>query len=384
VFLKILIKKYVSMKADYTTLARRYYLRYRFILDIGTQINFWIIAYLVFFILLYFITKAVTSLYPHKVEVYIGENIITAIISGIIFGSTLGIIDYFVDKKLRGKSLGIEILIKGMLYVGAWFLVVYTGYAIVTSLEADFLDSPLIKYTELFTGNIFYASTIYTFMMLIVITFIKQMNSKFGPGIIIPMLLGKFRRPRIEKRIFLFMDLKDSTTYAEKLGSLKFSKLIQDCFGDVNKVIPLFNAEIYQYVGDEVVLTWRSEEGLRNNNCIKFFFSFQKRLQIRKDYYLNKYNFLPEFKAGANIGDITVAEVGDFKREIVYHGDTINTASRIQSVCNTFRKSFLISEDLKNEIEIGGMFDADFIDTIKLKGREKQMSLYNVEEITLS
>jgi adenylate cyclase len=85
--------------------------------------------------------------------------------------------------------------------------------------------------------------------IVIVITFIKQMNTKFGPGIIIPMLLGKFRRPRIEKRIFLFMDLKDSTAYAEKLCSLKFSELIQDCFGDVNKVIPLFNAEIYQYSG---------------------------------------------------------------------------------------------------------------------------------------
>jgi adenylate cyclase len=147
-------------------------------------------------------------------------------------------------------------------------------------------------------------------------------------------------------------------------------------------VTPQFNAEIYQYVGDEVVLTWRSDEGLRNNNCIKFFFAFQKRLQNRKDYYINKYNFLPEFKAGANIGDITVAEVGDFKREIVYHGDTINTASRIQSVCNTFKKSFLISEGLKNEIEIGGMFNTDLIDTIKLKGKEKVISLYNVEKAT--
>jgi adenylate cyclase len=369
------------MKADYTTLARRYYFRYRFILDIGTQVNFWIIAYLVFFILLYFITKAVTSLYPHKVEVYLGENIIVAVIAGIIFGTTLGLIDYFVDKKLRGRSLGIVTLIKGMLYIGAWFLVVYTGHAIGTSLEADFLDSPLIKYTELFTGNIFYASTIYTSMMVIVISFIKQMNTKFGPGIIIPMLLGKFRRPRIEKRIFLFMDLKDSTTHAEKLGNLRFSELIQDCFGDVNKVIPLFNAEIYQYVGDEVVLTWRSEEGLRNNNCIKFFFAFQKRLQNRKDYYISKYNFHPEFKAGANIGDITVAEVGDFKREIVYHGDTINTASRIQSVCNTFRKSFLISEELKNEIEISSILNADFIDKIKLKGKEQEINLYNLEEV---
>jgi adenylate cyclase len=369
------------LKTDYTTLARRYYLKYRFILDIGTQVNFWVIAYLAFFIIIYFVTKAVTSLYPEKVEVYFGENIIVAIAAGIIFGSILGIVDYFVDKHIRGKSLGIEILIKGVFYIGAWFLVVFVGYAIGTSLESEFVDSPLINYTQLFSGNIFYASSIYTALMIPVISFIKQMNTKFGPGILIPMLFGKFRRPRIEKRIFLFMDLKDSTTHAEKLGSLKFSELIQDCFSDVNKVIPPFNAEIYQYVGDEVVLTWRSEEGLRNNNCIKFFFAFQKQLQKRKDHYLNKYNFLPEFKAGANIGNVTVAEVGDFKREIAYHGDKINTASRIQGVCNNFGTAFLISEDLKNEIEMDKKFSAEFVTTIKLKGKEKEINLYNVHEI---
>jgi adenylate cyclase len=369
------------MKTDYTTLARRYYLKYRFILDIGTQINFWVIAYLAFFIIIYFVTKAVTSLYPQKTEVYIGENIIVAILVGVIFGFILGIVDYFVDKKLRGKSLGVEILIKSILYLAAWYLVVLIGYGIGTHMRAEFVDSPLISYTEVFTTNIFHASSIYTALMIPVISFIKQMNAKFGPGVLIPMLMGKFRRPRIEKRIFLFMDLKDSTTHAEKLGNLKFSELLQDCFSDVNKIIPPFNAEIYQYVGDEVVLSWRSEEGLRNNNCIKFFFAFQKQLQKRKDYYQNKYNFLPEFKAGANIGNITVAEVGDFKREIAYHGDTINTASRIQSVCNTYGKSFLISENLKNEIEFSGISNLEFITTTKLKGKEKEINLYSVEEI---
>lgn len=368
------------MKTDYTTLARRYYLKYRMLLDIGIQINFWIIAYLVFFILIYFITKAVTSLYPQKVEVYLGENIIVAIIVGIIFGSALGVVDYFIEKKLRGKSFGIELLVKTIIYSGMWYLVSYFGYLVGTLLKAEFINSPLIKYTELFAGNVFFAASIYTSVMIIIISFIKQMNTKFGPGILIPMLLGRFRRPKIEKRIFLFMDLKDSTAYAEKLGSLKFSQFIQDCFQDVNKVIPPYNAEIYQYVGDAVVLTWRSEEGLRNNNCIRFFFAFQKQLQMRKDHYINKYGLLPEFKAGANIGDITVAEVGDFKREIAYHGDTINTAARIQSMCNTYSKSFLISEELKNEIYNNNLFSAYFLDKLKLRGKEKEISIYNIDE----
>jgi adenylate cyclase len=366
------------MKLDYTTTARRLYLRYPLLSDIGIQINFWIIAYLFFFVLLYFLSKAITSLYPQKVEVNIGENIIVAIIAASIFGTVLGIIDFFIEKKLRGKSLGIEILIKGVLYLATFYLVTFIGFMIGSAMDAKFVDNPIMQYTELFAGNMFYASSIYTAVMIVIISFIKQMNNKFGPGVLIPMLLGKFRKPRIEERIFLFMDLKDSTTYAEKLGHLKFSEMIQDCFLDVNKVIPPFNAEIYQYVGDEVVLSWSSAEGLRRINCIKFFFAFQNFLQNKKEHYVKKYGFVPQFKAGVNIGNITVAEVGDFKREIAYHGDTINTAARIQSVCNTYGKLFIISENLKNEIEWVESFSTEFIDSIKLKGKEKEVKLYSV------
>ena len=368
------------MKLDYTTTARRLYLRHPLLSDIGIQINFWIIAYVIFFVLLYFISKAVTSLYPHKVEVYLGENIIVAIIGAIIFGTTLGIIDFFVEKRLRGRSLGIELLIKGVLYLGAYYLVGFIAFTIGTTMDAKFVDSPLINYTELFSGNMFFASSIYTAVMIVIISFIKQMNNKFGPGVLIPMLLGKFRKPSVEERVFLFMDLKDSTTYAEKLGHIRFSEMIQDCFLDVNKIIAPFNAEIYQYVGDEVVLSWSSIEGLRNMNCIKFFFSFQGYLREKKEHYEEKYGFIPQFKAGANLGNITIAEVGDYKREIAYHGDTINTAARIQSVCNTYNKTFIISEKLKEQIEWEESFSNEFIDSIKLKGKEEEIKLYSVNE----
>jgi len=372
------------MRLDYTTTARRLYLKHPLLSNIGTQVNFWIVAYLLFFVIIYFISKAVTSLYPQKVEIYLGENILVGIIAAIIFGSILGMVDFLVEKRLRGKSLGFEIIIKGIFYLGTWYLVGLIAYTIGTSMDAKFVSSPLIRYTELFSGNMFYASSIYTAIMIVVISFIKQMNNKFGPGILIPMLLGKFRKPSIEERIFLFMDLKDSTTYAERLGHLKFSEMIQDCFLDVNKVLPPFNAEIYQYVGDEVVFSWSSAEGLRKMNCIKFFFAFQDHLQKKKEHYEKKYGFVPQFKAGTNIGDITVAEVGDIKREIAYHGDTINTAARIQSVCNTYGKSFILSEILKDKIDWDEYYKTEFLDSIILKGKEKEVKLFSVEELQKS
>ena len=368
------------MKRDYTTIARRIYLKHPLISDIWTQINFWIIAYLLFFVILYFITVAVTGLYQVDAIISLSSNLVVAVISAIFFGSALGTTDYFLEKKLRGKSLGIEIIIKGIAYLIIWNIVSSISYTIGTTISADFIQSTTIKYTDDFSFNMLSAASVYTAIMIFVISFIKQMNTKFGPGVLLPMLLGKFRRPHIEHRVFLFMDLKDSTSYAEKLGSIKYSEMIQDCFMDVNRVIPPYNAEIYQYVGDEVVLSWISDEAVQNMNCIKFFFAFQNQLEGKRKYYEAKYDCLPQFKAGANIGEITVAEVGDIKREIAYHGDTINTASRIQSMCNQFGESFLISEALKNEINWQNNFTTELLGSITLRGKQKEVELYAVTE----
>lgn len=369
------------MKRDYTTIARRVYLRHPLLSDILTQINFWIIAYILFFLILYFITVAVTGLYDVNADISLSSNIVVAVISSLFFGTSLGITDYYLEKFLRGRSLGVEILIKGISYLIIWNVVSSIAYNIGTTISADFIHGKTITYTDDFSFKMLTAASIYTAIMIFVISFIKQMNKKFGPGVLLPMLLGKFRKPHIENRVFLFMDLKDSTTYAEKLGSIKYSQMIQDCFMDVNKVIPPFNAEIYQYVGDEVVLTWISNEAVRNMNCIKFFFTFRKLLESKREYYESKYDCLPQFKAGANLGEITVAEVGDIKREIAYHGDTINTASRIQSMCNHFGKSFIISEVLKNKIAWKENFDTQFLDSITLKGKEKEVNLFAVNEL---
>ena len=89
---------------------------------------------------------------------------------------------------------------------------------------------------------------------------------------------------------------------------------------------------------------------------------------------MKSFDVTPEFKGGMDMGIVTVAEVGDIKREIAYHGDTINTAARIQSVCNTYGKSFIISERLKDQIIWEESSSTEFIDSIRLKGKEKEIN----------
>ena len=366
------------MPNDYSTIARRLYLRHRLLASIMIQILFWLFAFEIFFVLLYFISHAITSLYQHDVQVSISDSLLLGGFAALIFGLILGLIDYFIEPTLKGKTFLTEILVKSSLQLAAWFALSSVSFLVGTEMDAKIVDSPLLNYTNFFSGYMLIASTMYTAIMIGLITFIKQMNNMLGPGVLLPLVLGRFRLPRLEERILLFMDLKDSTTYAERLDTLKYSQMIQDCFSDVNKVFPKYIAEIYQYVGDEVVLSWNPSDGLRNMNCIKFFFVFQNQLNSRKKYYENNYGFVPEFKAGANIGMVTVAEVGDIKREIAYHGDTINTASRIQGVCNSYGKSFIISEALKNKFEWDDNLKLDYLDSINLKGKENKVKIYSV------
>lgn len=80
----------------------------------------------------------------------------------------------------------------------------------------------------------------------------------------------------------MFMDLKSSTTIAERLGHIKYSSFIRDSFMDINYQLSTYNARVYQYVGDEIVLTWSIKESPDNIMCLDFFFACEKRFNEKR------------------------------------------------------------------------------------------------------
>ena len=222
------------------------------------------------------------------------------------------------------------------------------------------------------------ALAIYLYLILIdlLINTMRQLNLMFGSGNLVKILTGKFYIPREETRVFMFLDLQSSTQIAEKLGHQVYSSLIQDCFNDLSVVIE-DRAEIYQYVGDEAVLTWRGSIGVENDNAVNAYFRFKKQLESRSAHYTQAYGVKPFFKAGIHIGKVMVTEIGKFKREIAYHGDTINTAARIQGQCNALQAELLISEDLKEHIRTN-QYQTKNVGSILLRGKESEVELFSV------
>ena len=92
---------------------------------------------------------------------------------------------------------------------------------------------------------------------------------------------------------------------------------------------------------------------------------------------------VPKFKAGVNSGYVTVAEVGELKKELAYHGDVLNTAARIQGKCNYFQKRLLISESLRKSLEVQPEFNFELIDNVKLRGKSQPINIYDVKSVLI-
>ncbi len=307
---------------------------------------------------------------------YVRANVALGIFAGVAFGS----LAYFMEKEVfRHVSLGKAILIGAFTYLITIVIFISFGMRIISLIVG--LEMNVQTYKAFLFSKQAILLVFYCFIVGFIADFIQQVDKKFGPGNLWKMLKGEFYSPKEDDRIFMFLDLKDSTKIAEKLGHLLYSEMIQDCFQDL-EVVQNYCAEVYQYVGDEAVLTWSSEVGIQNSNCLNAFFDFKNRLLERANHYESKYGIVPQFKAGLNCGKIVVAEVGEIKREIAYHGDTINTAARIQGQCNRFGKSLLISEALKNQLVEERGFSIEHVGDLLLKGKAKTVNVYSVENLT--
>ncbi|SDB44398.1 adenylate cyclase [Flavobacteriaceae bacterium MAR_2010_188] len=339
---------------------------------------FWTIAFTIFIVIRYFgIDKNQAEGFDSSYHIAIDSWLRFVLWLGAIIGTIFGTVEYIFDRFLSKKFFLVLILIlKSVIYlVFLIFSLSFLSHFLELELHLDLPNES--GWWQ--TSKTFWLVAGYFFFNSFLFLFFKMVNDKFGRNQLFNTLIGRYRRPREEKRIFMFIDLRSSTTIAEELGHYKYSQLIQDCFYDLNRIVGRYNASIYQYVGDEAVLSWPYKSGIHNNNCIDLFFAFRRTLNRRSRYYQRKYKLLPEFKVGVHGGNLIIAEVGSIKKEIAYHGDVINTTSRIQDQCNEYDKTFLISKELLDNIKLKSRYKALPIGELLLKGKQEPVKIYSIE-----
>lgn len=228
----------------------------------------------------------------------------------------------------------------------------------------------------------FFRILIFAVVVSALVIYISQMNYLLGENVFLRYLSGKYYKPVEEERFFMFLDLTASTTLAEKTSPIEYHKFLNNYFYDVNDPIVGAKGEIFQYAGDQVVITWTKKNGIKKSNCVRCFFKIKHKLDKLQEDYVRKFGMFPKIKAGLHFGNIIVGEIGDSKKEIVYHGDVMNTASRIQEECNTLNSNFLVSKEVLNVVELPEKYRSELLGRFLLKGKEQEVEIYSIEEMT--
>ena len=240
--------------------------------------------------------------------------------------------------------------------------------------------------TTVFDGFIRFASkfSFWSIVIYIAITlnfalFFSEIKEYIGRRLLYNFILGRYHHPNQEIRIFMFLDMKSSTTIAENMGHAQYFQLIKAYYADMTNPILETDGEIYQYVGDEIVVSWTETKGLYNSNCIECFRKIETELLEKSDAYLKKFGLVPSFKAGFHIGEVTTGEIGIIKKDIIYTGDVLNTTARIQAECNNYKAKVLISNHLLKKLPKGNEFSFTNIGKLTLRGKSEEIKLYSVD-----
>jgi len=309
------------------------------------------------------------------------ESIISAVmatVGAIIFGS----IEIFYLKAFGKRSFLWNIFVKGCFYLAFVALLSMIGSLAYNSkqLSLPFWRYEVIKDMLHYMGSI---GALYNFLTIalgiIISLFLIQIDLKLGQQGLWYLATGQYHQPREEERAVMFLDIKSSTDIAERIGHVKYFDLLNDFFADATTQIINNNGAIYQYIGDEISISWQVAKENDLSKCVKCYFDIEAAIERRSTYYQEKYGFVPEFKAGVHAGPVTTGQIGIIKRELVHSGDVLNTASRIQGLCNKYGVRLIVSDAIKNAVKESSAWRFTALGDIALRGKTEQVHLFSVD-----
>lgn len=283
---------------------------------------------------------------------------------------------FFMKNFFRRSSLLLNIFLKAVILIVAALIInffIHFSYATLIGKESP--SYAVISFYRNTFETPWLIQRVPEWIILFVLTqLIIEINEKYSPGVFVDIVLGKYVQPKDEKRIIMFIDLKDSTTIAEKLGHKDYFKFIRDFIYYISIGLMEYGGRIYQYVGDEIVVSWPNSK--RNaRKCIYALIEARKSLNKNLNTFLNNYGVVPEFKAGIHMGEVTIGEIGIIKKDLVMSGDTMNTTARIRTACNELNQKFILSKDFLDLIELKN-WQAESLGPIDLKGKNSSLELF--------
>jgi adenylate cyclase len=301
------------------------------------------------------------------------QGLVDAVLVTILVG---GYLIFVRDGRARGwfRKLGFwaDLMLSSTLVL-VLFLSGRALGEVVTTLE------PRRFVTSFTEHHLLYALPFFAVVAL-AMQFVVQMNRIIGANVLGYFMAGVYHRPTAEERIFLFLDLEGSTQLAERLGSARYFELLRRCMDDLTDPVLETEGEIYQYAGDEVVITWTMEAGVRAANCVRCYFAVRHAVERGATGYERDFGAVPRFRGGLHGGTVTAGEIGDLHKQIVFVGDILNTAARLEEHAKHAGLNLVASQELLDRLRVPSDVESRHCGELSLRGKDSRVVAYSLSD----
>ncbi|WP_417260450.1 MULTISPECIES: adenylate/guanylate cyclase domain-containing protein [Alphaproteobacteria] len=208
---------------------------------------------------------------------------------------------------------------------------------------------------------------------------ISGMFGRFVPQAVVDSLIsGKgVLEPVESEATVLFVDIANFTRLTERVGPAKTVDVLNSFFEEVTRIIGRHNGVITQYQGDAVLATFNVPIEDTNHganavlaagdilDCVASRMFGEEQLHVR---------------IGINTGPLIAGNVGgDERQSYTVHGNTVNIAVRLQSLCKDFDKPILISATTAGHIR---NIELEFVGSIPVRGLTEALDTFTFVDRT--
>jgi adenylate cyclase len=301
------------------------------------------------------------------------ELIFISALHGVVISFTLVMLEIYLTqgaaRQWFGKlSFSLSLLLRSLIYA-----------LVIAILHAAIHYCRLEYGVALPTNHSFMDSFGLIAVAAVAINFVMQIANLVGPRTLLNFFTGRYHRPQEESRFVLFVDIAGSTGLAERLGGIGIHRFLDRTFRLLTGPVVDYRGEVLGYVGDELIVTWPEKVGAVDARPLRCFLAMREALLDAAPRFSHEFGVVPKIRGSLNLGPVIVGEIGDIKRAIVFNGDTMNAAARLEELSRTVDGGFLASCAAIGRFDITAPVGLRDLGPMQIRGRADSIAVMALE-----
>ncbi len=259
---------------------------------------------------------------------------------------------------LGGLSFTTNLVIRSVIYA-----------AIIVPIQFFQLGTVLVGQTPVYSAETFWSATLYSAAFLAMMNLFLGIGNIIGPRAFLNFITGRYHAPVEENRFVLFVDIAGSTGLAERLGGIGIHRFLDRTFRLLTLSVVDYRGEVLNYIGDEVIVTWPENSGAVDCRPLRCFLAMRAALARASQQFEREFGAAPQIRGSLHFGPVIVGEIGDVKRAIVFNGDVMNTAARLEELSRGVDGGFLASRAAMQRFRSTPPFAVRDLGQLAIRGR---------------